>query len=553
MKGFSQYIAEADKGITVAWGRMNPPTVGHEKLMDATARASSGGNYAIYLTQTQNDKKDPLSYEQKVKYARKMFPRHGRKIMFDKKIKTLFDLLVKLYDDGYGKVTLVAGSDRVPEYQTLANKYNGVKARHGFYNFQGGVNIVSAGERDPDAEGVSGMSASKMRAAASAGDLKQFSMGLPSGYRDGPALFNDVRRGMKLSPIKDFREHIQLDPVSDTRELFVEGKLFAEGDVVVVKESDEVGEVIMLGSNYVLVEMADGKRVRKWLDAVEKIEENLDEGALIPDWFHKLTLAPKMKGMLRYYLDYRKKHPGEGNKAVQAAVKHMGLTPRDGNLLKDYLNKQIQLGKMPKHLALEATTPQDSEISDRKGTQPARYHAGLEKSTKAKRDAQFKKQSKMDSRDPKAYKPAPGDATAETKPSKYTKTFKQMYGEAAQHVDATQERIKREKEADKLRHDRMMDAARTRDTKAANAKSVREGLTTFIDVMSEEASKSIADKAKKSGISASTLRKVYNRGVAAWRTGHRPGTTPEQWGHARVNAFIVKKKNGNLNHDKDLA
>ena len=468
MKGFSQYITEADKGITVAWGRMNPPTIGHEKLMDATGKISSGGNYAIYLTQTQNAKKDPLSYEQKVKYARKMFPRHGRKIMIDKKIKTIFDLLVKLYDEGYGKVTLVAGSDRIPEYKALVSKYNGVKARHGFYNFQGGVSVVSAGERDPDAEGVAGMSASKMRAAASDGDIKTFSMGLPSGFRDAQALFNDVRKGMGLDAMKDFREHIQLDPVSETRELFVEGKLFNEGDVVVIKESDEVGQVIMLGSNYVLVEMADGKRVRKWLDAVEIIE----------------------------------------------------------------------------------STPQDNDIADRKGTQPARYHAGLEKSTKAKRDAQFKKQSKMDSRDPKAYKPAPGDATAETKPSKYTKTFKQMYGEAADtHVDAAKERIKREKDADKRKHDRIMDAARNRDTRQANMES----LTTFVDALSEEASKSIADKAKKSGISASTLRKVYNRGVAAWRTGHRPGTTPEQWGHARVNAFIVKKKKGNLNHDKDLA
>jgi hypothetical protein len=64
---------------------------------------------------------------------------------------------------------------------------------------------------------------------------------------------------------------------------------------------------------------------------------------------------------------------------------------------------------------------------------------------------------------------------------------------------------------------------------------------------------SMADKAKKSGISVSTLNKVYDRGVAAWKTGHRPGTTPQQWGHARVNAFIAKKKKGTLNHDKDLA
>lgn len=78
-------------------------------------------------------------------------------------------------------------------------------------------------------------------------------------------------------------------------------------------------------------------------------------------------------------------------------------------------------------------------------------------------------------------------------------------------------------------------------------------LIKFTQYIEEDAGKSLADKASKSGISVGTLRKVYNRGVAAWKTGHRPGTTPSQWGHARVNAFIVKKKKGGLNHDKDLA
>lgn len=94
------------------------------------------------------------------------------------------------------------------------------------------------------------------------------------------------------------------------------------------------------------------------------------------------------------------------------------------------------------------------------------------------------------------------------------------------------DRIDREKQKDKIKHVKMMNRARMKDA------------------MSES---SFADKAKASGVSADTLRKVYRRGVAAWKTGHRPGTTPSQWGHARVNAFITKKKKGGLNHDKDLA
>lgn len=293
-KGFTQYITESDRGITFAWGRMNPPTVGHEKLMDTTAKVARGGKYAIFITQSQDAKKNPLTYEQKVKYARKMFPRHARNILLDKSVKTIFDALVRFYDEGYGKVTLVAGSDRVAEYQALCNKYNGVKARHGFYNFQGGVKIVSAGERDPDAEGVEGMSASKMRAAAADGDLKTFSMGLPSNYKEAQALFNDVRRGMKLAPMKDFREHIELESVSQHREDYVRGNLFVEGDIVVVKQTEEVGQVAVLGANYVIIETADGKRARKWLDAVERLEENnLEE----PSW-DSLTPSKGFKSFL---------------------------------------------------------------------------------------------------------------------------------------------------------------------------------------------------------------------------------------------------------------
>lgn len=272
-KTFNEYITEATKEVTVAWGRFNPPTIGHEKLMDAAAKVARGGTYRTYTSQSTDPKKNPLDYTTKVKYMRKMFPRHARSIILDKNIRTMFDLLTKLYDEGYTKVNLMAGSDRVPEYEALANKYNGVKGRHGFYNFEGGVNVISAGERDPDADGATGMSASKLRAFASDNDFQSFSKGLPPAFKEKKELFNAIRKGMGLKESHDFRSHIQLEAVSDTREAYIAGALFAVGDQVVVKESDEVGQVIMLGSNYVLVEMADGKKVRKWLEAVEKLDE----------------------------------------------------------------------------------------------------------------------------------------------------------------------------------------------------------------------------------------------------------------------------------------
>lgn len=358
MKSFTEYLHEETKEVVVAWGRFNPPTIGHEKLMDAVKKVARNGTYRIYASQSTDPKKNPLDYASKVKFMRKMFPRHARSIMMDKGIRTLMDLLTKLYDDGFTKVTLVAGSDRVPEYEVLANKYNKVKGRHGFYNFDGGVNVVSAGQRDPDAEGATGMSASKMRAAATDNDFQTFSKGMPKDFKDGQKLFNAVRTAMGLKESYEFRSHIQLEKVSDEREAYVRGELYEQGDIIVVKETQEIGTVIQLGANHVLIETSNGK-FRMWLDQIEPLEEK-----------------------------------------------------KDGD------DKD------------RTTTPQDPDIKDKEGSQPATFHKGIKsKSTKDKRDAHFKKYGKKADDDPSAYKPAPGDATAKTKPSQYTKRFKQMYGD----------------------------------------------------------------------------------------------------------------------------
>lgn len=449
-KGFAEYVTEETKEIVVAWGRYNPPTIGHEKLMTVVKKVAGSGQYRIYASQSQDPKENPIEYKSKVKYMRRMFPKHARNIMLEPKIRTMFDLMTKLYDEGFTKVTVVAGSDRVTEYDVTLNKYNNVKGRHGFYNFQGGVNIVSAGQRDPDAKGAAGMSASKMRAAASANDLSTFSKGLPRDFKDAQALFNDVRKGMGLKESYNYREHIEFSPISEEREAYVQGSLFAEGDLVAIKESDEVGQVIMLGANYVLVEMSDGKKLRKWIDSVEKIEEG----------------------------------------AFSAAAK-------------DKIEKEKERDEL-KHTRMMAKAAVDDERADDREKKPkaesAAYHKGLSKSTAAKRKAQFNKQADMDDDDPNAYKPAPGDATAETKPSKHTKKYKQMYGEGVK------------------------------------------SFSSFSELVIEDVKAGLQKKADKSDISYAILKKVYDRGVAAWRTGHRPGTTPSQWGYARVNSFITGGK-----------
>jgi len=276
MKKFSEFVKEATtpKEIVFAFGRFNPPTNGHEKLMDKVASVAKGGTYRIYPSQSTDPKKNPLKFDEKVKFMRKMFPKHARSIIADKSIKTAIEVATKLYNEGHTKVSMVVGSDRVEEFDTLLNRYNGVKARHGYFNFEGGIQIVSAGERDPDADDVSGMSASKLRAAAAANDFEVFSKGMPAGYKEAQKLFNAIRTGMGLKESYDFRKHIRLEAVSEQREAYVRGELFTEGDLVECMGEDMVGQVVLLGSNYVLVEYTDGSRKRKWISDIRVVEQD---------------------------------------------------------------------------------------------------------------------------------------------------------------------------------------------------------------------------------------------------------------------------------------
>jgi len=377
IKSFGDYLVEENSTAHFTFGRMNPPTSGHEKLLDKLAQVAGKQPYYVFLSQTQDKKKNPLDYSAKVKHVRKMFPRHARRVLINKQIVTPFNAASWIYDQGFKQLVMVVGSDRVREFTALLEKYNGVKGRHGFYNFKS-ISVVSAGARDPDAEGVEGMSASKLRSFASDNDFSQFSQGLGGlSTKDAKKLFVDVRKGMGLKEESMFKRHVELESVSETREKFVKGELFEVGDQVIVKESDEVGVISHLGSNYVIVQLSEDKVVRKWLDAIEKIEEM---AVSVPS---SQEFIPSPTG-------------GQRNATLK-----------------------VEADKVK----------QDADIKDREGSQPAKYHKGLGKAMKTRRDAQFKKQTKMSDDDPEAYKPAPGDKTAKTKPSKYTNAFKKMYGD----------------------------------------------------------------------------------------------------------------------------
>ena len=390
INSFKSFLIEEDKTIFFTFGRMNPPTTGHEKLMNELSKKSGRNPYRVFLSQSSDSKKNPLDYNYKVKTVRKFFPKHARSVMLDKKVKNVFDAVTKLYDEGYKNINMVVGSDRTNEFKKLLEKYNGVKGRHGLYKFNK-INVISAGDRDPDAEDVSGMSASKMRKLASDGDFTQFSQGLPRSVSNNEAkkVYNEVRKGMGLKEQKHFQNKLIFEPVSEKREDYVKGHLFDIGDRVTFMGSDELASVTSLGSNYVIVEQ-NGRSYRKWIDDVELVE---------------------------------KKKRKEGNQKVR----------------------------------------QDPDVKKAPGTQPAPYYGGLSKATKKRRLAHFKKYSKYDDDNPAAYKPAPGDARAKTKPSKHTLKYRRMYGEDA--VEIAKKKIEREKMVDKMKHARMLDRAKVRKIK----------------------------------------------------------------------------------------
>ena len=178
------------------FGRFNPPTIGHEKLINAVIAVNQreGGTALIYGSHTQDSRKNPLTHKQKFKWLIKMFPRMKKSLQNKATEKDVMEIAAEL-NGKHNKLIMIAGSDRVLEFKSLLNSYNGVDSKHGFYKYEE-IEVISAGERDPDADGASGMSASKMRKAATQGDFDAFQMGASDELtvKDKRNMMNDVRK-----------------------------------------------------------------------------------------------------------------------------------------------------------------------------------------------------------------------------------------------------------------------------------------------------------------------------------------------------------------------
>ena len=305
---------EKTKGtLTVAFGRFNPPTTGHEKLLDTVASNSDEGDYIIVPSRSNDKKKNPLDPDTKVSVMRQMFPQHSERIVNDPQNRTIFDVLKKAHMDGYAGVRIIGGGDRVAEFEKLSNNYNGK-----LYQFDN-LEVLSAGDRDPDGDDVSGMSASKQRKAAAEGDFASFRKGVPSTLNNKQAkeLYNNLRAAMQIKEGWNMWEIAPKFDWKNLRENFINENIFKVGEIVENINTGLVGKIIRRGTNYLICVTEDKIMFKSWIRDVSESVTNNDAPSGVPaeqrlvgtDAFRKYVekMVPGSEWGKQFINKYRKK------------------------------------------------------------------------------------------------------------------------------------------------------------------------------------------------------------------------------------------------------
>jgi len=295
----------------VAWGRANPPTVGHEKLFDKTLEHAKevGGKAHIFVSHSQDNKKNPLSSSEKVNFLKKAYT--GKQVQIGSSSPTkpsLLHIASQLHDAGHTELHMLAGSDRVPEYERLLNQYNGKEGPHGYYNFKK-IKVISAGERDPDSEGTEGISGTKMRSHAISANKSEFMNNVISKLsdEDKEKVYKRTRAGMgfnedyenpyrfddgtpqgteymkKMTPNFEIKCPVgekfntntgKCEPIGikmEIRERFLTGEILNLGEKVTTIDG-VTGEIVYRGSTYVTLKLENDSTVKRWIKDI-KLEQ----------------------------------------------------------------------------------------------------------------------------------------------------------------------------------------------------------------------------------------------------------------------------------------
>ena len=284
-----------DKHVAFTFGRFNPPHAGHGKMMDAVkSYGGDTGNYRIYPSRPQDNKKNPLSADQKIKHMRAMFKDHKDKIQNSEAHRNIFDIMKDLNDEGHEHVTMVVGDDRVKEFDKLTKKYNGVH-----YDFKS-INVKSAGKRDPKSDDpLERLSASSLRKHATKGDHEAFHAGT-GGYKNSKQMMADVQAGLtpkqkaekaakkakaKLSTatgtkektVKETWEYAPKLALEEFREHYIQGELFDTGTLIEHDNTGIRGHIVHRGTNHVIFKDEYGDEFKAWLGDITEIAMKTDK------------------------------------------------------------------------------------------------------------------------------------------------------------------------------------------------------------------------------------------------------------------------------------
>ena len=278
---FKEFLIQEskDRHAVLAFGRLQPPTTGHEVLVNKVKELAKQHNaeHHIVLSHSNDPKQNPLTPQQKVKHAKRFFP-DTNITTSDKEHPNFLTQAAKLHKSGVSHFHMVAGSDRISEYKKVLKKYNGTH-EGALFNFKK-IEVHSAGQRDPDAEGTTGMSGSKMRAHAAAGKYTQFKKGVPKHVSDTHAkeLYNHLRKGMNMKEdINKSFESVLLEGVHDQgifKAVFLAGGPGSGKDYVLSNTLEGQG-LVEINSDKALEFLMDKKGLDKTMPATEKDKRDI--------------------------------------------------------------------------------------------------------------------------------------------------------------------------------------------------------------------------------------------------------------------------------------
>ena len=619
MKTFLE--AKGDTAV-FTFGRFNPPTTGHEKLIDALAKQqgkNAGSLMYVYPSHSQDAKKNPLPHARKIAYMKKMFRKYARNIITSKS-RNVFEIAVELHNKGHRAVVMVVGSDRVQEFDRLLNQYNGVEGKHGYYGFDD-IRVVSAGERDPDAEGVEGMSASKMRAAAAQGDFDSFQMGVPRNFGDAKKLYDDIRKNMGVREQNWTDEEIM-------RDAYIRGEVWNVGDVVETKLGEE-GTIVRKGTNYVVFENMQRVWLHDLVEEPKKITKTKQAKGDVADvkgtqpakYYSKDADGDEMSkstkiARARHFAKggSRKDAPGDkgadtkpsqytkkfkqmygeidvkipvellklynlGMKLPAGSAKHKEVMKKIDDMRKKLNIKEQDKEEKPKSDQAKKRDEFD-KLQKAKRVAALQYRIAKDQETVAKMSQTERKLSDgekdklkdlekdIDKKDfidrygkeegesiyyATLTKLAKGEEIEEDNPCWDTHKqvgMKKKNGKMVPNcVPKNEEKttyMRRDKKLPNLkvkvkrRSDNNTLAKRIRGDKVKQY-GIKDSLTKE-DFQLDEKIEGLVNKSKQTGVPYGILKKSYDRGMAAWKGGHRPGASQQQWAFARVNSMLTGGK-----------